>query len=91
VLVDRGAAAAIVDKNRSVLAVGVLGVRGTFVPGDAVSLIDPDGREIARGLTKLSATDAARLAGKRGSEPEDEPVVIHRDDLVVLPDETAQE
>ena len=86
-LVDRGAAEAICTKNRSILPVGVLGVRGAFQPGDAVSVVDPDGREIARGLSRLSQTDAARVAcQKRDDEsPEGEAIVIHRDDLVVLP------
>lgn len=86
ILVDRGAAQAIGAQNRSVLAVGVLGVRGTFMPGDAVTVVDPDGVEIARGLTRLSASDAARLARKKRDEP-GEDVVVHKDDLVVLPTE----
>jgi glutamate 5-kinase len=86
VLVDRGAAEAICTKNRSVLSVGVLGVRGTFLSGDAVAIIDPDGTEIARGLARLSAGDAARIAQKRREDDGDD-VVVHRDDLVVLPAE----
>ena len=84
ILVDRGAAQAIASNQRSILAVGVLGVRGSFAPGDAVSIVDPDGVEIARGLAKLSAVDAARAAGTR---PDDdaETVMVHKDDLVVLP------
>jgi glutamate 5-kinase len=86
VLVDRGAAEAICEKNRSVLAVGVLGVRGTFLPGDAVAIVDPEGTEIARGLVRLSASDAARMAHKQ-REDDGNDVVVHRDDLVVLPTE----
>ncbi len=86
VIVDRGAAEAICQKNRSVLAVGVLGVRGTFLPGDAVTIVDPEGNEIARGLAKLSAGDAARIARKKREGQADEEVV-HRDDLVLLPTE----
>src|SRR5262249_40023854 len=77
VLVDRGAAEAISTKNRSVLAFGVLGVRGTFMPGDAVSILDAAGAEIARGLSRLSASDAARMAG-RSRDGHDEDLVIHR-------------
>src|SRR5262249_14051409 len=86
ILVDRGAAAAIVSHNKSILAVGVLGVRGTFLPGGAVAVVDTEGNEIARGLTSLSASDAARLARKKREQP-GEDVVVHRDDLVVLPTE----
>ncbi|WP_437854582.1 glutamate 5-kinase [Sorangium sp. So ce363] len=87
ILVDRGAAEAIGSKNRSILAVGVLGVRGTFLPGDAVAVVDPDGAEIARGLARMSASDAARTARKKREEAGDDDVVVHRDDLVVLPSE----
>ncbi|WP_437646450.1 glutamate 5-kinase [Sorangium sp. So ce362] len=86
ILVDRGAAEAIASKNRSILAVGVLGVRGTFLPGDAVAVFDPEGTEIARGLARMSAGDAARIARKKRDESGDD-VVVHRDDLVVLPSE----
>ena len=84
VLVDRGAAEAICSKNRSILGIGVLGVRGTFLPGDAVSIVDPEGTEIARGLARLSASDACRIARKKRDSP-NEDIVVHKDDLVVLP------
>ena len=85
-IVDSGAAVAISVNNRSVLAVGVLGVRGVFSPGDAVAIVDVEDHEIARGLSRLSAGDAARVARRKreqGDELND--VVVHRDDLVVLP------
>ncbi|AKT36272.1 glutamate 5-kinase [Chondromyces crocatus] len=85
-LVDRGAADAITASNRSILAVGVLGVRGTFLPGDAIAILNPDGTEIARGLARFSASDAARIARKKRPDIEDD-IVVHRDDLVVLPAE----
>ncbi len=84
-VLDHGAAEA-VSKNRSVLAVGVLGVRGSFQPGDSVSLFDTAGRELARGLVRLSAGDAARVAGRRNEDGEAHELV-HKDDLVVLPEE----
>ncbi len=88
VIVDRGAAEAVCAQGKSLLAVGVLGVRGTFLPGDAVSIVDPDGAEIARGLSRVSAGDAARLAGRRREEDDaHDDVMVHRDDLVVIPPE----
>ena len=84
-VLDRGAAQA-VTKNKSILAVGVLGVRGSFQPGDSVSLIDAEGVELGRGLVTLSTVDAARACGKRSEEGHTEEFV-HRDDLVVLPTE----
>ncbi len=79
--VDAGAAAAIVRDKKSVLAVGVTGVRGNFVAGELISILASDGTELARGLARLSAPEAARLAGIRG---ERSVPLVHRDDLVVL-------
>jgi glutamate 5-kinase len=88
VLVDRGAAEAVRAHSKSLLAVGVVGVRGTFLPGDAVAIVDLDGTEVARGLSRLSASDAARLAGRRREDDEEhDELIVHRDDLVVLPAE----
>jgi glutamate 5-kinase len=92
-LLDRGAVTAVVERGRSVLPVGVLGVRGEFGPGDAVTLVAPDGREIGRGLARLGATEAAAIAGKRSEEltssrgSDGDLVVVHRDDLVLAYDE----
>jgi glutamate 5-kinase len=93
VLLDPGAVAAVVERGRSVLPVGVLGVRGQFGPGDAVTLVTPDGREIGRGLARIGASDAAAIAGKKGEDlaalrgDEGDLVVVHRDDLVLAYDE----
>ncbi|HMJ56388.1 MAG TPA: glutamate 5-kinase [Polyangiaceae bacterium] len=92
-LLDHGAVTAIVEHGRSILPVGLLGVRGEFGPGDAVTLLAPDGREIGRGLARLGATEAAAIAGKRGDEltssrgSDGDLVVVHRDDLVLAYDE----
>jgi glutamate 5-kinase len=61
-------------------------VRGAFAPGDSVSLLDPDGKELGRGLARLSAVDAARLAGRKNADGVSVEVV-HKDDLVVLPED----
>jgi glutamate 5-kinase len=78
-VLDAGAVAA-VRRNRSLLAVGVMGVRGPFDAGDAVSLVDGAGLEIGRGLSQLSAQAAAAACGSEGE-------IVNRSDLVVLPDD----
>ncbi|MGZ3417066.1 MAG: glutamate 5-kinase [Polyangiales bacterium] len=88
ILVDVGAANALETRGGSLLAVGVIGVRGSFGAGDAVQIVDPSGREVGRGLAALAALDVARIAGKRASDVEavlGRPLdaVVHRDDLVV--------
>jgi glutamate 5-kinase len=88
ILVDAGCATALETRGGSLLAVGVVGVRGGFGAGDAVQIVDPSGREIGRGLAALAAVDVARVAGKRAHDVEallGRPLdaVVHRDDLVV--------
>lgn len=84
VVLDAGAVAAVRDKKKSLLAVGVLGVRGEFRPGDAVRLLDGQGAELGRGLAEMAAADAARIAGKITDEG-DKGVLVHRDELVIWP------
>jgi len=87
VVLDRGAADVVRAKGKSVLSVGVLGVRGDFRAGDAVRLVDAEGREIARGLARCGAGDAAMVAGRAREDLPAElaelAVVVHADDLVV--------
>jgi glutamate 5-kinase len=87
VVLDRGAAEAVRAKGKSVLSVGILGVRGDFRAGDAVRVVDADGAEIARGLARCGAGDAAMVAGKAREDLPVElaelAVVIHADELVV--------
>jgi glutamate 5-kinase len=85
-VLDAGAARAVGALGKSVLPVGVLGVRGDFQAGDAVRILGPDGAEIGRGLVRCSAADAARVAGgvaRELGEEEGRAVLVHRDDLVV--------
>jgi glutamate 5-kinase len=88
--VDEGAQNAVEFQGRSLLAIGVRRVEGNFQKGDVVSLIAPDGRELARGLTNYGSEEMRRIAGQTaeriieilGHRPYDE--VIHRDNLAVL-------
>jgi glutamate 5-kinase len=86
--VDAGALKALMS-GRSLLPAGVTSVEGEFERGDAVRVLSPDGREVARGLSAYSAADARRIMRHKSGEIEallgyrgrDE--MIHRDDLVL--------
>ena len=88
--VDRGAAEALRRKGRSLLASGIREVRGEFLSGDCVSLLDHDGVEFGRGLVNYPATDVLKVKGKRSEEiarvlgykVADE--IIHRDNFALL-------
>jgi glutamate 5-kinase len=86
-VLDRGAAEAVRARGKSVLSVGLLGVRGDFRAGDAVRIVDPDAHEIARGLVRCGAGEAAMVAGKTREELPDAlaelALVVHADEIVV--------
>ena len=77
VVLDDGAVQAVESQGASVLAIGVSRVEGVFDAGDPVLLVSPAGREIGRGLVRMSSEEIKAALGQRG------PTVIHRDDLVV--------
>jgi glutamate 5-kinase len=89
IAIDQGALRALLD-GKSLLPAGVIRSLGRFDRGDTVSVLAPDGTEIARGIIAYSDGDAARIMGRKSSEIEgllgfrgrDE--MIHRDDLVIL-------
>ncbi len=83
VWLDAGAATAVSGKGKSVLAVGVSGVRGDFRAGDSVRLVGPDGTELGRGLARFSSVEAVVIAGKKERKGEEPAELIHRDELVV--------
>jgi glutamate 5-kinase len=88
--VDRGAAEALRKKGRSLLASGIRDVRGNFLSGDCVSLLDNEDVEFGRGLVNYPAADVMRVKGRRSAEIArvlgyklaDE--IIHRDNFVLL-------
>ena len=89
VRVDQGAERALAS-GRSLLPAGVTSVEGQFERGDAVRVLTPDGRELARGLIAYAADEARLIVGRKSHDiPEvlgyrgrDE--IIHRDDLVLI-------
>lgn len=90
VVVDAGAARVLREAGRSLLPVGVTEVRGAFARGELVACLDPEGREVARGLVNYGADEARRLIGQPSERIRDvlgyvdEPELIHRDNLVLM-------
>lgn len=86
---DAGAADVLRKNGKSLLPVGVRQVDGSFECGDLVSCVDPDGREVARGLSNYSAVDARKILGARRADLLDrlgypgEEELIHRDNMTL--------
>jgi glutamate 5-kinase len=90
IVVDEGAHSAMVQKGRSLLAIGVKEVQGDFTKGDVVSIQTVESEEIARGLVNYSSDELRKIRGCRsdliaqilGQCPYEE--VIHRDNLTLV-------
>ncbi|HKV39652.1 MAG TPA: glutamate 5-kinase, partial [Blastocatellia bacterium] len=89
-IVNQGAQHALVDGKASLLAAGVIEVRGDFDRGDVVSVLDDAEREFARGIVNYSSDETRKISGMR-SEKIDELIenrnydaLITRDNLAIL-------
>ncbi|MBI3330757.1 MAG: glutamate 5-kinase [Candidatus Omnitrophica bacterium] len=91
-VVDAGAAEALLEKGKSLLASGVQNVQGEFGAGEFVTLTDGAGHELARGVCNFSSSELARVRGMKSAEIAKVlgrtrvPEVVHRDDLVLARD-----
>ncbi|KII80381.1 glutamate 5-kinase [Vibrio renipiscarius] len=89
-VIDDGAVNAVLAKGSSLLAKGVVAIKGEFARGDVVRVTDQSGKLIARGISAYSSMDMDKIRGTHskdihsvlgydyGSE------VVHRDDMVVI-------
>jgi glutamate 5-kinase len=88
-IVDAGASEAL-SKGKSLLPAGVRKVEGQFARGDTVSVLGPEGSELARGLVNYDSTDARRIVGLKTADiektlgPGGRSELIHRDNLVIM-------
>ena len=89
-VLDAGAVRAVTTRGTSLPPAGVVDVRGAFVAGDPVDLLDEAGRAVARGLVNYDADEVPQLLGRSthalAAELGDayERELVHRDDLVLL-------
>lgn len=88
--VDDGASAALINKGRSLLPIGIKAVEGSFPAGVVVNIRRMDGELIARGLTEYSSEEILKIKGRKTSEikgilgARDYDEVVHRDNMVLL-------
>jgi glutamate 5-kinase len=79
--VDHGAADALVNGGKSLLAPGIVRVEGTFTEGDAVEIVQADRGVIAKGIVNYSDADLRMICGSSEHPPRE---VVHRDVLILL-------
>mgnify|MGYP001571189629 CR=1 FL=1 len=89
ITIDEGAVKAL-KMNKSLLPAGAISLSGNFYKGDAVMIIDENNLEIARGLVSYDKIEAEKIIGFKSEDIsnilgyENGPVLIHRDNLVVM-------
>lgn len=87
--VDAGAARALREKGKSLLAAGISTVEGRFARGALVRITDAEGVVLGVGLSNYTAAELRRIKGKKsyelaevlGQAPYSE--AIHRDNLLI--------
>ncbi len=90
--IDDGAATALSQRGKSLLASGITSIDGEFDRGAVVQILSPSGLEIARGLINYNSAESRAIMGQKSNQFEKilgKPAfaeVIHRDNLVLKPD-----
>lgn len=87
--IDEGAAVKVRDEGKSLLPIGMTLVEGEFSRGDVISIRDPRGSELARGLANYSSAEARLICRRPSADFESllgyiaEPEMVHRTNLVL--------
>lgn len=84
ILIDPGAVTAVAERRRSLLAAGVVGIKGRFYGGDVVDLLDADRTIVGRGVVEYDSNELSTMLGRSTRELPDtmQRPVVHADDLV---------
>lgn len=91
--IDKGARRALLEAGKSLLPIGVTHVEGAFAAGDLIAILDDEAREVGRGLVNYASAEVDRIKGHRSDDisgilgRKDYDEVIHRDNLVLFPEE----
>ena len=90
IIVDHGAAGALVKDHRSLLPAGIRYVEGDFNRGESIYVVDSNGVKIACGIANYDAKDIGRIQGMNSELIEATlgyhygQEVVHRNNLVLL-------
>lgn len=90
VIIDQGAAKALTQAHKSLLAVGIKTVEGQFPAGSLIEIKTLRGKVIAQGLCNFSSTELKQIKGKPAAEIatifgiKKNNVAVHRDHLKLV-------
>ncbi|AET69022.1 glutamate 5-kinase [Desulfosporosinus orientis DSM 765] len=90
--VDDGAAKALLEEGKSLLAKGITGVSGTWERKEIVRILNSRGEEIAKGVVELNHDEVLQVKGMHSGklheliENFEGEEVVHRDNMTVMVD-----
>lgn len=90
VVVDEGAAGALLRGGNSLLPAGVTACEGRFARGDVVQIVTQGGRPLASGVANYSSDEVARILGRHSDQIADVlgyefgAEIVHRNNLVLM-------
>lgn len=90
IIVNKGAKEALIEKQKSLLSVGVLDIKGKFDAGEVVCILDENKEEFARGVANYNSVECEKIAGKHSYEIKEilgymqSDDLINKDNLVIL-------
>lgn len=96
ITIDKGAVEAVTKKRASLLHAGIKKIVGDFEVGDVVEIVSDEGQIIGRGLVNFDSQELPNLMGKNATKLLQEfgegydKEVIHRDDLVLIDEQSAK-
>lgn len=67
-VIDKGAERALLERNRSLLPIGVIAVEGVFDRGDLVLCLNEEGEEVGRGISNYNHEEARKIMGVNSEE-----------------------
>ena len=90
IVVNDGAKKAVIDKNNSLLSIGITAVNGSFDRGDVISILDEDKNEIARGIVNYDSESCKKVIGSHSDNIaeilgfKNYDAIITRDNITIL-------
>ncbi len=90
IIVNDGAKKALMTGEKSLLPIGVVGVKNTFKKGDVISILDEEKHEFARGIVNYDSDSCKKLLGSHSDNIVDilgfknYDAIITRDNITIL-------
>jgi len=90
IIVNDGAKHALTEQEKSLLPIGVVGVKNSFKKGDVISILDENKNEFARGIVNYDSESCKKLVGRHSDNIIDilgfknYDAIITRDNITIL-------